>query len=98
MPEIAIVVYSKGDPIHVNTPYILTTLKRIGYDATIVDMDWANDDEWFDLVHATPTPGRHTNGWVETTKDNDYIVRWYEGPGGGFVRDHLRHDIELEEI
>ena len=98
-PKIAVVVYTKDDPLFVSTPDIAYALRQGGFNASVVELDWASPSEWSDL-HA-PNPydyGRHGR---DIPVQRDYVVRVYDGPDDKttFVRDYggLR-DRELEEI
>lgn len=98
MPEIAINIVCKDDPIKVDTHKILAALADHGYNTTLVDIDWANATEWRDVTD----PGRVSHGRHSTDAgqfmDEDYRVRWYHGAGGGFVREFVDEDRELEDV
>lgn len=93
-PEIAVVVYTKDDPIHVDTRRIAAVLDNAGYDSHIVDLDWASEPAWHRLMSPSPWDyGRHS---INGREQRDYIVRRYLNTNE-FVRDR-GHGGDLETV
>lgn len=95
--EIALTVHTRHDPIFVDTLRLERVLEKAGYTVHIAELVWPTDAEWATLtdpMHRAETRGRH----FRETIDSDYIVRPYEGTGGGWVRDYEDPDRDLEAV
>ena len=98
MPEIAIKIITKGDPIEVDTQRLIEAIRHCGHVAHLVDIDWADSAQWLDTIDPMrAVHGRHSTSGGQF-QDREYQVRWYLGAGGGFVRDFMDHERELEDV
>ncbi len=96
--EIAVVVYTKGDPIHVDSNKIASALSFMGFSTHVIEVDWASPAEWDRVIDPMRTrqSGRHSD--VCPDPQAEYIVRWYRDfRYQQFVRDY-GDGYELEEL